>query len=127
MLGCMCDSDECNRKQPYKMPKGTVTCHQTHGVLTDDSLQESTCQGMYCMVMRGKDVTLPGEQYRLGFVTNVVEFVLCRYTKGCVTVSDPRLLKTGYRNIIGVEQYFCDQDLCNRYVLSLGEFGFLEL
>ncbi len=44
-----------------------------------------------------------------------------RYTKGCITVSKDGIITTGYRNILGVEQWFCATDYCNKNVQTAAE------
>ena len=111
-LGCMCTRDSCNRRQPYPSPPtGTVQCHQTYNVLTDDALQaNATCRGQYCLIMKARDVTLPGAQFR--------------YTKGCLSVSGARdAVRVGHRNVLGVEQWFCSQNYCNRDTATAAQAG----
>lgn len=100
-IGCMCTGNNCNARQPYLFVSspGVVECQLAYNRLTDDVVETETCRGDYCLVQR----LLDGAK-------NV------RFIKGCLTVSTPDAIKTGYRNILGVEQWICDQPLCNKDV-----------
>jgi hypothetical protein len=101
-LGCMCSTDGCNLEQPYPIVPGGVRCHLGYNIPNDSaSEKDSTCQGDFCLIQK----------------TSIPQFG-DNYMKGCLSIGGSsaakRSVSTGYRNILGVEQWVCKTDLCNR-------------
>uniref|UniRef100_A0A914US20 Sodefrin-like factor n=1 Tax=Plectus sambesii TaxID=2011161 RepID=A0A914US20_9BILA len=101
-LGCMCDTDSCNLDQPYEVVPGSVRCHLGYNIVSDsDSEQDATCTGDFCLIQK----------------TAIPQFGV-NYMKGCLSIGGSsaakRSVQAGYRNILGVEQWLCKTDLCNK-------------
>ncbi|KAI1730204.1 hypothetical protein Ddc_02889 [Ditylenchus destructor] len=90
ILGCACSQDDCNIKSAYPIRRyQKSSCHL--GLVGTHS-----CVGEFCLVQRS-------------FVSGYG----LQYLQGCISASDNSLLKPGYRNILGVEQWLCSTDFCN--------------
>ncbi|VDD96988.1 unnamed protein product [Enterobius vermicularis] len=96
LLRCMCNEDGCNDKPLYSVTRGNVKC-----VVYDSSLEsaEGECTGHFCFIQQ----TYP-------------PFFEHRVAKGCLSVSESNhnfKFEKGYQNIMGLEQWLCEEDFCN--------------
>ncbi|VDK55015.1 unnamed protein product [Anisakis simplex] len=98
-LGCICAEDSCNAVAPYPVQKGTVKCHLAYGASDEKAVENETCNGDYCLLQKTDHPTF-GVQY----------------LKGCLSVNDtmaPSKITVGHRNILGLDHWLCNDDLCN--------------
>ncbi|VDM40503.1 unnamed protein product [Toxocara canis] len=101
-LGCMCAEESCNAEAAYPVRKGSVICHLAYGVSNETAMENSTCTGDYCLLQK----------------TNFTNYGV-QYLKGCLSVNDTvavAKITAGYRNILGLEQWLCNDELCNARV-----------
>ena len=102
---CMCDSELCNVGQPFPFDAALpqIECHLAQNEISDASLSPTTCHGQLCLVQKLSDAATG----------------LARYNKGCLTVTNSTktnngpAMVPGYRNVLGVEQWICQEDRCN--------------
>uniref|UniRef100_A0AC34QEB2 Uncharacterized protein n=1 Tax=Panagrolaimus sp. JU765 TaxID=591449 RepID=A0AC34QEB2_9BILA len=108
MLGCSCSADNCNLENPYPVTPGNVHCHLAYGATSEDQLNaKEYCRGDFCVLQK---TIVPGYG--------------TQWLKGCLSANESETaskLKVGYRNILGIEQWFCQTDFCNFDVQSVGE------
>uniref|UniRef100_A0A7E4ZW91 UPAR/Ly6 domain-containing protein n=1 Tax=Panagrellus redivivus TaxID=6233 RepID=A0A7E4ZW91_PANRE len=110
MLGCSCSTDKCNGKNPYPVKPGNIHCHLAYGATSEDQLNaKEYCRGDFCVLQK---TVVPGYG--------------TQWLKGCLSANETDAvskLKEGYRNILGIEQWFCKKDFCNFDVQSVAEFA----
>ncbi|KAE9413472.1 hypothetical protein Angca_001383, partial [Angiostrongylus cantonensis] len=91
---CFCSKNHCNTNLPL-VRTGPVRCYVSHGSKSETTVDKKHfCNGDYCFVQKHSG----------------------KYAKGCVSVNERNSLshlKSGYRRILDVEQWLCQNHLCN--------------
>lgn len=95
-------------ENPYPVTPGNIHCHLAYGATSEDQLNaKEYCRGDFCVLQK---TVVPGYG--------------TQWLKGCLSANESETaskLKVGYRNILGIEQWFCQTDFCNFDVQSVGE------
>uniref|UniRef100_A0A914HEK6 Adenosine 3'-phospho 5'-phosphosulfate transporter 2 n=1 Tax=Globodera rostochiensis TaxID=31243 RepID=A0A914HEK6_GLORO len=111
ILGCSCSNNDCNQQLPYPIDstQKRVKCHLERPLfssLSSNSPHANFCHGQFCFVQR-----MP---YDGQLAVN----------SGCLSANESAArtsLKSGYRNILGVEQWLCEENFCNLIIVRNGE------
>uniref|UniRef100_A0A0N5AEH8 Activin_recp domain-containing protein n=1 Tax=Syphacia muris TaxID=451379 RepID=A0A0N5AEH8_9BILA len=97
VLRCMCNEDNCNGKPVDDIQPGNVSCAVYD--LGSSGDKGDSCNGDYCFIQRSYPPYFETQELR-----------------GCLSVNDleySKRIKTGYHNIMGLEQWLCTDNLCN--------------
>ncbi|KJH48457.1 hypothetical protein DICVIV_05427 [Dictyocaulus viviparus] len=91
---CFCSKNHCNANLPI-VQTGPIRCYMSYGYKNESVVDKKHfCDGDYCFVQKQDG----------------------KYTKGCLSVNERNSwshIKSGYRQILDVDQWICQQHLCN--------------